>query len=938
MVQELLSRVLRLKQHIAFFLLLLLSSGIVFSQSVLLPADVVIVSVNSTGDSFDFIPLVSLEEGTTIMFSNGFWNAQSLSIEGGDEIEVTLKSAIEAGTNIHVNDLEDPRVQINGHLDFNGGGDRIFAYQKDGGVARVIYGIAWGHNDVWNPESEIGSEIPASISKENNTLLQLGNLQNYQYYLRNGASGTPAMLASFVGDAAKWRGKNNAPYSSLGTAFRILRPPVVLFDESISTTKESESIILNVAIFKHDGSRLTVDAVFNEFNSTADTNDVSKFKKHTFNFTGLIGDAVYAVEIPISDDQVYESTENAFFELQNLSKGELGDFVTHVAFIPDNEIPKVRITGLSYSGDPDSDFIEIQSNERIEADLSGWKLESRGEIYEFPYGSYITPLQTIRIAHPESNNGEQRASFWLRRSQGTVELKNEAGELVSDLDYRLAQREEDRISNQEVSIGDVVSRDQAAVLTVSNEEKTNQLLQDKRIKKSGWYVVKETELSSASDPKDFFTWSEESGAFKKVDMLNDQGTEQRILLSYYTEEEINSEPVVDSLYQENEKELPLLPEDWVVTLSATDSDENGVINGVEGFNFIRNVSSEEISVSHLISSLETSLFEGAIYPYIYLWEDDGQGWMNAKKLGIKDRIPANSSFWLRADSVFEQTEISIQVQPHTESIDENEEALTTDSELKIALGTTEYAKSISIFFSDDVEGIKRDVIEPGLEPELRTADDDFLFFGAGSGANWNSELYLESIQNQKMVFPLTFETSESGVFKLSIQKFDGIPADWKITLLDETSQKEYEITANWQLEFEHLNAPKNESDEINTLYIGEEEEAVEYETEHRFMLIITPPEAQGAFDVIPEVVSLHQNYPNPFNPVTTISFYLPEPVPVKLSVFNVVGQPVAVLTEGTLGSGDHEFEWDASGLPSGMYIYQLEVGTKVMTRKMTLVK
>ncbi len=61
-------------------------------------------------------------------------------------------------------------------------------------------------------------------------------------------------------------------------------------------------------------------------------------------------------------------------------------------------------------------------------------------------------------------------------------------------------------------------------------------------------------------------------------------------------------------------------------------------------------------------------------------------------------------------------------------------------------------------------------------------------------------------------------------------------------------------------------------------------------------------------------------------------------MPVKLSVFNVVGQPVAVLTEGTLSPGDHEFEWDASGLPSGMYIYQLEVGNRILTQKMTLVK
>ena len=53
-------------------------------------------------------------------------------------------------------------------------------------------------------------------------------------------------------------------------------------------------------------------------------------------------------------------------------------------------------------------------------------------------------------------------------------------------------------------------------------------------------------------------------------------------------------------------------------------------------------------------------------------------------------------------------------------------------------------------------------------------------------------------------------------------------------------------------------------------------------------------------------------------------------------MFNVVGQPIAVLEEGTLNAGEYQYEWNATGYPSGMYIYQLEVGNKVMTRKMTL--
>lgn len=939
MVQELLSRVLRFKQHIAILLLFLVSSTAAFAQSVLLPADVVIVSVNSTDDSFDFIPLVKLEEGTTIWFSNGVWDSETKAVQGFQEVKVTIKSDIDAGTNIRINEIEDPRVRVEGHLEFSDDGNRIFAYQKDEGISRVIYGITWGNENVWDQQSGIGSSIPESISRESHTFLQLGLKDNYQYYLRNGASGTPGMLAYFVGDPAKWRGRDNKAFPSFDTAFRILKPPVVLFDESISTTTESESIILNVAIFEHDGSRLTVDAVFNEFNSTADTNDVSKFKKHTFNFTGLIGDAVYAIEVPTLDDNIYESTENAFFELRNLSNGELGDFVTHVAFLSDNEVPNVLITGLSYTENPDSDYIEIQNNERIVVDLSGWKLISRDDIIEFPYGTFLSPLQTLRVLHPESDVGKYKALKWLKRNQGVVELKSPFEQLVSSLDYRINRGIEERINNQEITRTEILSGEAVNVTQLSGlEERVSEGVEIEAKKLSGWYVMNEEDIFDLeADQKEFFFWDEALASFTKYDPLAEGENHQNILLSYFTEEVLNEKvEETDSLSLDSEAEITTGVIDWSITLSGTDLDENGVINGPEGFNLIVNRSGKELPVKALISNLEESLFEGAIYPYVYRWKEDGQGWMSADRLNIYDLIPNEALFWIRADSIFEPTEIVIQSQLYTEQERFEKEEPLIKSEMIIGLEAAGFSKSVSFLLFEDENLMRRDAITPGLEPGLRVSGAEYLFFGAETGFNWNSEINLRGIQDQKMVFPLAFATSESGTFKFSVQKFDGVPGDWVVTLVDELTQKEYEINSNWQLEFEYFSPEKNETE--GNLVLNLKDETEPNETEHRFMLVITPPEAQANQSLIPEEVSLHQNFPNPFNPATTISFYLPESVPVKLSVFNVVGQPVAVLTEGTLSPGDHEFEWDATGLPSGMYIYQLEVGTKVMTRKMTLVK
>ncbi len=88
----------------------------------------------------------------------------------------------------------------------------------------------------------------------------------------------------------------------------------------------------------------------------------------------------------------------------------------------------------------------------------------------------------------------------------------------------------------------------------------------------------------------------------------------------------------------------------------------------------------------------------------------------------------------------------------------------------------------------------------------------------------------------------------------------------------------------------------------------------------------------------PGSVELRQNYPNPFNPATNIVFYLPEERPVKVGVYNIVGQQVALLAEENMGEGEHTITWNASEMPSGVYIVQLEVGSRIFTRKITLIK
>jgi hypothetical protein len=79
-------------------------------------------------------------------------------------------------------------------------------------------------------------------------------------------------------------------------------------------------------------------------------------------------------------------------------------------------------------------------------------------------------------------------------------------------------------------------------------------------------------------------------------------------------------------------------------------------------------------------------------------------------------------------------------------------------------------------------------------------------------------------------------------------------------------------------------------------------------------------------------------YPNPFNASTAIGYSLSNPGPVSLAVYNILGERVATLYQGTQPAGKHEAIWNASGLSSGLYFARLESGGRSRTIKITCIK
>jgi hypothetical protein len=116
-------------------------------------------------------------------------------------------------------------------------------------------------------------------------------------------------------------------------------------------------------------------------------------------------------------------------------------------------------------------------------------------------------------------------------------------------------------------------------------------------------------------------------------------------------------------------------------------------------------------------------------------------------------------------------------------------------------------------------------------------------------------------------------------------------------------------------------------------------------------LIITSVEEDKEITTMPSAFKLEQNYPNPFNPNTKIKFVIPtvEMLPAtagkhatslqtKLVIYDILGREVSTLLNKPLPSGTHIIEFDASGLPSGVYIYRLTAGNYVASSKMMLLK
>jgi hypothetical protein len=901
------SRVQKLVKFISSLFLFWVFSFVGYAQTTLSSGDILIVSINSSNSTIEIVPLIDLQEATIF------------SIEVASNIESTikviLKTNLNAGNSLVLTSSSTDQFNTDGQLLFNEASDKVTILQKELGIQQILCIASWGNK----------KNRDLNWSNSNIPHIHLVEGLNHQYYLKNGASGTPTMIAKMVTDPTHWQVSEN-PFPKLGTSFKILTAPVIVFSKNFSTIMEGDSIPLNVAIYEHDGSRLTVDVVVNEAFSTADTNDIYSFRSHTYNFTGLIGDAVYEIAIPQYDDRIFEDRETVFFELQNLSSGNFGDFINHATFIVDNEIPDVKILPLFDSKDINGNFIELVNNEKVYVDINNWEIHVDENKRKLDDVMNLAPFERRRISISEIIKAEDKIHFF-KPAQKYIRLVDARGNNISLIDLNNTQQYIPKIvesKKQKLTLGIESSKNNQVQIPAQISEFRN-IKEPKILPKEGWVPLHS--FDEKADLEIIF-WDEKLTTFRDIITINPDSMAGLSFFQYLTPniQIALDEPLPkDSLESENMVEN--ISEKGMV-LSATDADNNGVINGSEGYNFVQYRGLDSILVSNFIHHIEDKIGDKFIHPEIFKIDES----LEYHSLMSTEYLMDEDFVWIKADSIFERTEFMFETNISYPIEDESEVFEEPVSNFVIKASSSNGASTTSFNFYDKASSTLLSRLNLCMNIGYNMCNREKFMFGAFVNNNWSSDISLIHQNETLFSYPLGFTNGDATDISLQIEHWN-MEVGWKLFIEDiETNEKiEFLYGENFNFEYFVDTTPKKtiveEGKNLSKKFIL-----------NRYQLLITSPEFEELIQDKPEKIELKQNYPNPFNPATMISFYLPENQDVKLSIFNVVGQLITILENGPLQLGEHQYDWNATGYPSGMYIYQLEVANKVITRKMTLVK
>ena len=187
--------------------------------------------------------------------------------------------------------------------------------------------------------------------------------------------------------------------------------------------------------------------------------------------------------------------------------------------------------------------------------------------------------------------------------------------------------------------------------------------------------------------------------------------------------------------------------------------------------------------------------------------------------------------------------------------------------------------------------------------------------------------------------PVVVDATQPGEYKLQATDINNFMGNGSLLFKDLERDVTVPIDQDFSYRFDiekasKISVPSDPFEILNQPFKKENSNS-----EVRFVIVVNSQLGELSNpDEIPDQIGLKQNFPNPFNPTTQITYELPQNSNVRLQVFDMNGRQVATLVNESVSAGTHTVNFNASDLSSGVYMYRLQAGTTVLTRKLTLIK
>ena len=227
-------------------------------------------------------------------------------------------------------------------------------------------------------------------------------------------------------------------------------------------------------------------------------------------------------------------------------------------------------------------------------------------------------------------------------------------------------------------------------------------------------------------------------------------------------------------------------------------------------------------------------------------------------------------------------------------------------------GIRSYATDSSLVFGNATTEDFRDICEAVSGMDLDWYFDEWVYRAGRPNYQYDWKV----TGNRPFTTTLTLKQTNAVPYKMPIQIYlfgDGL--DSTVTVWDSLAYQQFQFVTNdapIDVQVDPDNWILKNIDRVTGIVDGENEQ--------------------------PQRFELAQNYPNPFNPTTTIEFYLQNPGYTTLAIYDMLGQKIATLAAENLNSGRHLYQWDASGMASGIYYYRLTAGNFTAVKKALLLR